>query len=145
MSSATSFFQLGLQYAEQLPRAVREELEQLVAALQKQSQRTIPILNIPVSDIRIDASQIISGILARVRGGTGIDTSGATNGQLLIGRTGLSFQLHTLTGVGSVSITNGSGTISISASSYVPLALGSEPLTFVSDGAGVPILISYAE
>ncbi len=28
--------------------------------------------------------------------------------------------------------------------SYVPLALGGEPLTFVSDGSGNPILVSYA-
>jgi hypothetical protein len=27
---------------------------------------------------------------------------------------------------------------------YVPLALGGEPLTFVSDGSGNPILVSYA-
>jgi len=28
--------------------------------------------------------------------------------------------------------------------SYIPLALGSEPLQFVSDGAGQPILIAYS-
>lgn len=31
----------------------------------------------------------------------------------------------------------------IPAISYVPLALGIEPLTFVSDGAGKPILVPF--
>jgi Chaperone of endosialidase/Head domain of trimeric autotransporter adhesin len=54
-------------------------------------------------------------ILGAVNGGTGIDTSGATNGQLLIGSTGLGLQLGTLTAGTGVTITPGAGTITIDA------------------------------
>jgi hypothetical protein len=41
-------------------------------------------------------------------------------------------------------IINGSNQLeAVPAGAWLPLALGSEPLTFVSDGAGQPILVAY--
>jgi hypothetical protein len=58
----------------------------------------------------------VSGILPRANGGTGIDASGATNGQLLIGKTSdNSLNLATLTGTSNqVTVTNGAATITLS-------------------------------
>lgn len=65
----------------------------------------------------------VSGILPRANGGTGLDASGVTDGQLLIGRTSdNSFQLATLTAGANISITNGPGEITIAATA------GSSPL-----------------
>lgn len=110
----SSWLRLGLQFSEQLPKAVREELEQLVAALQRSGRKVIPIEFIPDEDILIDASQIVSGQVATARGGTGIDGSGAGNGYLLIGN-GAGFTLAQLTAGTGISITNGSGSISLAA------------------------------
>jgi hypothetical protein len=112
----SSFIIVGLQNSEQLPRAVREELEQIIAAIQQYASQIIPIGNIPIEDITIDASQIVSGILARERGGTGINTAGGTDGQLIIARTGLVPVLATLTPDTGIVITNGPGTITIGIS-----------------------------
>lgn len=58
-----------------------------------------------------------TGLLSQARGGTGIDTSGATNGQLLIGKTSdHSLNLATLIQGSNITITNGAGTITIAAS-----------------------------
>ncbi len=55
--------------------------------------------------------------LAPVRGGTGLDASGVTNGQLLIGNDAADgFSLATLTAGSGISITNGAGSITIAAS-----------------------------
>lgn len=116
MATRGSFIRLGLMQLEAIKDpVVREELEQLVAAIQTWAAKIIPIDNIPVSDIRIDASQIVSGILLRQRGGTGIDTSAGTDGQILIARTGLLPVLATLTAGPGVTITNGPGSITLSA------------------------------
>ena len=56
----------------------------------------------------------VSGILPASSGGTGINTSSATNGQLLIGN-GSGLSLNTLTAGSGISITDGSGTITITA------------------------------
>ena len=59
------------------------------------------------------ASKITTGTLATARGGTGLDASAASNGQLLIGN-GSGLTLAALTAGSGVSITNGAGSISIS-------------------------------
>lgn len=70
------------------------------------------------------------GVLSQARGGTGLDTSGATDGQLLIGRTSdHSLQLATLTGGANITITNAGGAITITATGlhtmqYIPLTNG---------------------
>lgn len=65
----------------------------------------------------LDAGDISAGILATARGGTGVDGSGATNGQLLIGN-GSGYSLATLTaGSSKVTVTNGAGSISIDVDS----------------------------
>lgn len=63
----------------------------------------------------ISTGSITSGTLGNARGGTGLDTSGATNGQLLIGN-GSGFSLATLTAGTGISISNGSGGITIALS-----------------------------
>jgi hypothetical protein len=60
----------------------------------------------------IDVSTDITGILPVDNGGTGLDGSGATNGQLLIGN-GSGYALNTLTAGSGISITNASGAITI--------------------------------
>jgi hypothetical protein len=71
------------------------------------------------------AGDITSGTLATARGGTGLDTSGATNGQLLIGNgTGLS--LAALTAGSGISITNGAGSITIAATGSGITSLGGQ-------------------
>lgn len=54
-------------------------------------------------------------------------------GQFVVDASGL------ITSAVDVPITGGGG----GGTSYIPLALGVEPLTFVSDGFGQPILIPY--
>lgn len=53
-----------------------------------------------------------TGTLSATRGGTGLNASAATNGQLLIGN-GTGFTLATITQGTGITITNGAGTISI--------------------------------
>lgn len=56
------------------------------------------------------------GILPLANGGLGIDASGATNGQVPIGRTSdHSLRLATLTAGTNITITNGAASISIAA------------------------------
>lgn len=148
MAARGSFIRLGLMQLEAIKDpVVREELEQLVAAIQTWAAKIIPIDNIPVSDIRIDASQIVSGILLRQRGGTGIDTSGGTNGQLIIARTGLTPVLANLLSGPGISIVNGSGTITISLDSTSSASIHSHGMTrLTGDGATVTFnLVDYAE
>lgn len=58
--------------------------------------------------------------LALARGGTGIDASGATDGQLLIGgTTNNDLQLNTLTGGNNISVTNGNNSITIAVDGSV--------------------------
>lgn len=63
-----------------------------------------------------DASGVLSSEaqLSNLRGGTGLNTSAAANGTLLIGN-GTGFSLSTLTAGAGISIGNGSGTISIAS------------------------------
>jgi hypothetical protein len=59
----------------------------------------------------------VNGIVATSKGGTGIDSSGVTDGQVLIGSTsGHAWHLATLTAGANVTITNAGGSITIAAS-----------------------------
>ncbi|MFV2014400.1 MAG: hypothetical protein ACC656_03150, partial [Candidatus Heimdallarchaeota archaeon] len=60
----------------------------------------------------IDLSTSVTGILGVGNGGTGLDSSSASNGQLLIGN-GLGYSLSTLTTGSAIDITNGVGSITI--------------------------------
>ncbi|MCK6471300.1 MAG: hypothetical protein L6R28_06100 [Planctomycetes bacterium] len=64
----------------------------------------------------LEAGDIATGTLAVARGGTGVDGSAATNGQLLIGHdANNNFSLANLTGTANqVTVTNGAGTITLS-------------------------------
>ncbi len=62
----------------------------------------------------LDASKIITGLLAAARGGTGVDSSAAGNGKLLIGN-GSGLALANLTAGSNITITNGAGSIQIDA------------------------------
>ena len=65
----------------------------------------------------LDAGDISAGTLAAARGGTGVDGSAASNGQLLIGN-GSGYSLATLTaGSSKVTVTNGAGSIEIDVDS----------------------------
>jgi hypothetical protein len=79
-----------------------------------------------VSDIpNLDAAKISTGSFGVARGGTGLTTS-PTNGQFLIGN-GTGYSLTTLTQGTGVTITNGAGTVTISASGL------SNPMTTTGD------------
>jgi hypothetical protein len=79
--------------------------------------------------IAIAASQITSGTLDVVRGGTGQNTY--TDGQLLIGNsTGNTLAKSTLTAGAGIAITNGAGAITIAASG---VSVTSAPVTEVAD------------
>ena len=65
----------------------------------------------------IDLTSDVSGILPQANGGSGIDSSGVTNGQLLIGgTTNHDFKLGAITAGSGISISNGENSITISAS-----------------------------
>lgn len=56
----------------------------------------------------------VTGTLGAANGGTGVNGSSASNGQLLIGN-GSGYSLATLTAGSNISVTNGAGTITIAA------------------------------
>ena len=64
--------------------------------------------------IAISANQVTSGTLTNTQGGTGLNTSAAANGQLLIGN-GTGFALAALSGGNGINITNGAGSVTIAA------------------------------
>lgn len=78
-----------------------------------------------------------TGQLSVARGGTGLGTT-PTNGQLLIGN-GTNYTLATLTAGSGVSITNGSGSITIAASS-TGLTNWTEGVNTSSPNATVPVV-----
>lgn len=83
--------------------------------------------------ISVDASQISSGTLPISRGGTGLSTTPA-NGQLLIGN-GTGFTETTLTQGTGISISNGSGSITVANTGVLSVA-GSAPIS--SSGGATP-------
>jgi len=90
----------------------------------------------------ISASDITTGILAQANGGTGLDSSSVTDGQLLIGGTASNdFTLATLTAGTDISIVNAGGSITINST-----ASGTTTFTGLTDtpanytGAALDIL-----
>lgn len=73
--TGSGYLHLTLQQPEMLDPRVRDELEQLIAALQLQSRKIIPLNNLPVDEFTLTISQI-TGILAGV--GIVITPSGQT-------------------------------------------------------------------
>jgi hypothetical protein len=72
----------------------------------------------------LSAAQITAGILGQANGGTGKDTSGATDGQLLIGKTSdHSLNLASLTAGTGISITPGAGTLTVANTQTPPTVL----------------------
>ncbi len=71
--------------------------------------RSLAATDIP----NLDAAKLTTGTLGVSRGGTGVATAPA-NGQMLIGN-GTGFALSTITAGSGINVTNGAGTISISA------------------------------
>ena len=63
---------------------------------------------------QIDLTTDVSGILPVANGGTGLDGSAATNGQLLIGN-GTGYALATLTPGSGITVTNGAGSVTIAS------------------------------
>lgn len=90
----------------------------------------------------LPASQITSGQLATARGGTGLDTSAASNGKVLIGN-GSGLTLATLTAGSNINITNGAGSITIAATggggSSSPLTTKGDLWGFSTVDARVPV------
>jgi hypothetical protein len=88
------------------------------------------------TSIGIDASQIISGTLPVIRGGTGQSTY--TDGQLLIGNsTGNTLTKATLTAGTGISVTNGAGSITIANTGVLSVS-GTAPV--VSSGGATPAI-----
>ena len=88
------------------------------------------------TSIGIDASQIISGTLSVLRGGTGQSTY--TDGQLLIGNTtGNTLTKATLTAGTGISVTNGAGSITIANTGVLSVS-GTAPV--VSSGGATPAI-----
>ena len=81
----------------------------------------------------------VMGVLPAANGGTGINTSGATNGQLLIGN-GSGLSLNTLTAGTGISVTNGSGTITVANAGVVTFSGGTTGLTPSTPTAGAIVL-----
>jgi hypothetical protein len=88
------------------------------------------------TSIGIDASQIISGTLSVIRGGTGQSTY--TDGQLLIGNsTGNTLTKSTLTASTGISVTNGAGSITLANTGVLSVS-GTAPV--VSSGGATPAI-----
>ena len=115
---------------------------------QVSSGAAVTVGTIPAADVpSLAASIITTGLLAQARGGTGIDTSGAADGQLLIGKSSdHSLNLATLTGTANrLVVTNGGGTITLNVStSYAGdstiVTVGT--LTAGATGAGFTIALT---
>ncbi len=84
--------------------------------------------------ISINANQITSGALTNNRGGTGLDTSTAANGQLLIGN-GSGFTMATLSAGGGINIGNGAGSVTIAATLGTSISNGEIDADAVSLGS----------
>ncbi len=81
-------------------------------------------------------------------GSADIKTVAATDGQIPIGKTSDgSVTLATLTAGANITITNSAASVTIAANagsgSWIPLVNGAEPPAFITDGAGVLILVAY--
>lgn len=107
-----------------------------------------PALGTPSAAVLTNATGLplttgVTGILGTANGGTGVNGSAASNGQLLIGN-GSGYSLATLTAGSNVTITNGAGTITIAATGGGGGGVTSVALTMPSifSVAGSPITTS---
>jgi len=67
--------------------------------------------------IIVDLATSITGILGLAHGGTGIDASGVTDGQLLIGKTSdHTLHLAAVTAGSGITVTNGAGSVTVASS-----------------------------
>lgn len=84
----------------------------------------------------------ISGILGATNGGTGIDTSAAGNGKILIGN-GAGMSLNNITPGSGITITNGAGSITLTIDTTIAMVKSNfvvrENLTFTSGNASVAL------
>jgi len=76
----------------------------------------------------LNNSNAVTGILGPANGGTGLNTSAAANGQLLIGN-GAGLSLSTLTAGTGIGVSNGSGTITISNTGVTSFSAGTTGFT----------------
>ncbi|HMP28874.1 MAG TPA: hypothetical protein PKD85_04700, partial [Saprospiraceae bacterium] len=88
---------------------------------------------------KVDLSNDITGILSNAQGGTGLNTSTAANGTLLIGN-GSGLTLSTLTTGTGINVANGSGTIGISNTGVLSFSAGTTGLLPVAPTTGAIIL-----
>lgn len=80
----------------------------------------------------VDLTSDVTGILPSANGGTGLDTSGATNGQLLIGN-GAGLSLGTIANDGGLTVTNSAGGIGLAVN------YGSSSNTAVQGNTGLTV------
>lgn len=80
-------------------------------------------------------NEIISGILAASYLTENDETFLLINSRRVLAGTGISFD-DSVPGVRTISATSGTG--------FIPMATGAEPLDFMSNGAGEPLLIGFS-
>jgi hypothetical protein len=88
---------------------------------------------------QINLTTTVTGILLSANGGTGVNTSTASNGQILIGN-GSGLSLNTITAGTAIGITNGAGTITINNTGVTSFSGGSTGLTPNSASTGAIVL-----
>lgn len=89
--------------------------------------------------VNLSNSSAVTGTLVPINGGTGVDTSTATDGQILIGNgTGLS--LSTITQGPGIIVSNGPGTITISNSGMISFSAGTTGFTPSTAASGAVTL-----
>jgi hypothetical protein len=94
--------------------------------------RSLTATDIP----NLDASKLTTGALGVARGGTGV-TAAPGNGQVLIGN-GTGYALSTITAGTGINVTNGAGTISISATGGFTNPMTAPGDIIVGGAAGAP-------
>lgn len=124
-----------------------QTIKQLIDKSQQSRQQVSQILNTFIGDVNVEDSADLQAILnaistinAFLQDGsflTYLDESNSlpTSRQLIAG-TNVAFD-DTVAFQRIINVTGGSG------DSYIPLSLGIEPLQFMSDGLGQPILIPF--
>jgi hypothetical protein len=88
---------------------------------------------------QINLTTTVTGILPSANGGTGVNTSTSSNGQILIGN-GSGLSLNTITAGTAIGITNGAGTITINNTGVTSFSGGSTGLTPNSASTGAIVL-----
>lgn len=125
-----------------------QTLKQLIDRAQQVVERQTSIFQSIVGDITIDDSDNLPAILNSITTINAIlagsqflvsadESNNLPNSRQLIAGANILFD-DTVANVRTISSTGGGG-----SGSYIPLSLGIEPLTFVSDGLGQPMLIPF--